>query len=388
MSSPVGYLMDLLRIAGEPGDESQVASYLCERLHSLGIPESSIVFDEAQKQSEMGGNSGNLIVDLNGHGRGERLLFGAHMDTVPMAVGAIAHLESERIMNRAPEKALGGDNRTGCAVLLSLARELAALKGNHAPVTLAFFVQEKIGLVGSRGLDLSKLGSPLPSRFYNFDSGNIGELITAVTGAERFHIEIEGHAVHAGVHPKMGVSSAIIAAKALSELAQQGWHGAIEKPEGRGSANAGIIKGGTGSNVVMGQTYMLAEARSHSLSFRKKIISTWQEAFERAARTELNIEKKCGRVKFSPGPVYEAFATPEDSTVIQSVHREARKLGIQMKNVSSNGGMDANRIAVMGIPSLTIGCGQREVHTSNEWIDVKEFLLAVQLAIPLAVEQQ
>ena len=40
-------------------------------------------------------------------------------------------------------RALGGDNRLSCAILLVLARELVALKGDHVPVTLVFFIQER-----------------------------------------------------------------------------------------------------------------------------------------------------------------------------------------------------------------------------------------------------
>ena len=165
-----------------------------------------------------------------------------------------------------PGRALGGDNRLGCAILLALARQLIPLAGDHAPVTLVFFVQEEVGLVGARGLDLTLLGSPFPAMCINLDGGPVHELVTAVTGTERFTVDIAGIPAHAG-RPAGGVSAAVIMAMALAELQQGGWHGRIERNAGRGSANVGIVEGGQGSNVVMPALNILAEARSHDPDF-------------------------------------------------------------------------------------------------------------------------
>src|SRR5260221_592208 len=123
---PVEDLLALLQIPGPPGEELAVANWLREKLQSFGIPSSSIVSDRANQQSEYGGQTGNLIVRLDGNGRGKRRMFSAHMDTVPNVVGARPRLNGIAIVNDAPGKALGGDNRTGCAILLHVARTLAA----------------------------------------------------------------------------------------------------------------------------------------------------------------------------------------------------------------------------------------------------------------------
>src|SRR5262249_18784460 len=115
--TPVNDLLALLAIPGPPGGESRVADHLRAVLVELGVPAACIASDDAQRQSEYGGDTGNLIVRLDGHGRGPRRLFSAHMDTVPLVLGAQPRLDSanQRIVNDAPGKALGGDNRTGCA---------------------------------------------------------------------------------------------------------------------------------------------------------------------------------------------------------------------------------------------------------------------------------
>lgn len=377
-------LLKLLTISGPPVQEKDVAVHIRNTLVSLGVPQNNIVFDQAQNQSEYGGNTGNLIVHLNGHGKGERWMFSTHMDTVPGAVDTRAKVEDDWIVSDAPGKALGGDNRAGCAVVLQVARTLLSCKDQHAPCTLVFFIQEEVGLVGARGLDLTALGTPPPTLCFNFDGGPPNQLVTKVIGTERFNIHITGLAAHAGSRPEKGVSAAMIAALALADLQQKGWHGKIDKPEGQGSANIGTINGGTGSNVVMPEIHILAEARSHSASFRKTIIQTYQDTFTQFASNLKSVDGHTGHVTFSPGPTYEPFDLPPDAPVIQAAQQAAQVCDFEVTCVSNNGGMDANWIVAHGIPAITIGVGQQNAHTPQERLHLPHFYQACQFATTLA----
>jgi tripeptide aminopeptidase len=376
-------LLDLLAISGSPGKEGAVADHLRRVLTDLGVRPEQIVSDDAHRHSEYGGDCGNLIVRLDGRRPGPRRMFSAHMDTVPGAVGARPRLEIDRIVNDAPDTALGGDNRTGCAVVLSVARTLLARQGDHAPTTLVFFVQEEVGLVGARGLDVKKLGDPRPEVGFNFDGHHAEEFITAVTGTERFTIDVAGIAAHSGMNPQAGVSAALIAADALAELARTGWHGVITRADGLGFANVGTIHGGTGSNVVMPELHMLAEARSHDPTFRRAILAAWRDAFRRAALGRRNVGQQTGEVRFGPGPTYEAYALDANAPVVQLALAAAARIGLSARCLSDNGGNDANWIVAHGIPTVTIGCGQRNVHTPSEFVDLGDFHRACSLATEL-----
>lgn len=379
-------LLTLLPIPGPPAQEGEVAAWLRARLASMGIPDGQMVHDRAQEQSEYGGEVGNLIVHLPGRLPGPRLLFSTHMDTVPIAVGCRPRLDTERgrIVNDAAGTALGGDNRLGCAALLHLARALLARSGDHPPVALVFFVQEEVGLVGSRGLDLALLGDPLPEMCVNLDGGPADEFVTAVIGAERFTVDVTGIAAHAGAHPADGLSAAVLASRAIAGLDAAGWHGRIEKPEGVGSANVGILRGGQGSNVVMPHLHILAEARSHDPAFRRRIIERWQEEFTRVSEEMCNSKGERGSVAFGSGPTYEAFALDESEAVVQSALAAAQRMGMAARLVSNDGGMDANRIVAHGIPALTVGVGQRSVHQPEEWIDLADFERVCRLLVEMA----
>ena len=379
-------LLALLPIEGAPGKEGAVAAWIQARLAGMGVASEQMAHDRAQEQSEYGGEVGNLLVCLPGRRAGPRLLFSTHLDTVPNAVGCRPRLEREqgRIVNDAPGRALGGDNRLGCAALLHLARALLARDGDHPPVALAFFVQEEVGLVGSRGLDVSLLGQPLPAMCFNLDGGPPDEFVTAVIGAERFTIDITGIAAHAGAHPADGLSAAVLAARAIAALDSAGWHGRIEKAQGIGSANVGILQGGQGSNVVMPSLHILVEARSHSPAFRQQIIERWKQEFIRICLEMTNQKGERGSVAFGPGPTYEAFALDENGPTVLRALAAAGQIGMDARLVSNDGGMDANRIVALGIPALTFGVGQRQVHQPEEWIDLADFEQVCRLLVEIA----
>ena len=101
--------------------------------------------------------TGNLIVDLPGTRPGPRLLFSTHLDTVPLCAGAKPRREGDRIVSDGTT-ALGGDARTGCALLVTLAETLLKHRLPHPPITLLFTVREESGLHGARELNPADLG--------------------------------------------------------------------------------------------------------------------------------------------------------------------------------------------------------------------------------------
>ena len=50
----------------------------------------------------------------------------------------------------------------------------------------------------------------------------------------------------------------------------------------------------------------------------------------------------------------------------------------------TNGGLDANWLTAHGIPTVTLGCGQRNIHTAAEELDIAEFQQARRIALRLA----
>src|SRR5690606_20677858 len=93
----------------------------------------------------------------------------------------------------------------------------------HPPLTFLWTVQEEVGLLGARHASLSKLGKP--SLCFNWDGGAPNIAVIGATGDDHLDITIHGLASHAGGHPEEGVSAVVIAAMAIADLQQNGWHG-------------------------------------------------------------------------------------------------------------------------------------------------------------------
>jgi tripeptide aminopeptidase len=89
-------------------------------------------------------------------------------------------------------------------------------------------------------------------------------------------------------------------------------------------------------------------------------------------------------VRFGPGPTYEAFDLGEDAPVVRAARAAAERCEIPLRCVSNDGGMDANQLVAHGIPTVTFGAGQRNVHTPDEYVDVGDFLAACRLGVALA----
>src|ERR1044072_9317629 len=202
--------------------------------------------DDANTRIPLPTQTGNLIVDLPGRGalhNQPRLMFMTHMDTVPLCAGARPKQQGRRIVNSA-KTALGGDNRTGCAVLATLAAEVARPKLDHPPITLLFCVREESGLWGARYVDRDRLGAPTMA--FNFDGRSAADVVVGAVGAGRCEGEIFGRASHAGGSPERGISATMILGLALAEVQAGGWFGKVVKGKKQGTSNVGPVTGGEG----------------------------------------------------------------------------------------------------------------------------------------------
>ncbi len=389
MDDDIRRLFDLIRVAGQSCQEKEISDQIRTMLLGSGVPKSCIRADDAQRRSPYGGEVGNLVVDLPGTGIGIRRLLSTHMDTIASAVGSDPILEGDRLINKAKGRSLGADARAGCAILVQVIGELLARGCDHPPCTFVFFVQEELGLVGSRALDKSVLGDPLPIMGFNFDGEDPREIVNTSIGVARLYITVRGIAAH-GSRPQNGISAAEIEAKAMATLTDSGWHGAINKPDGKGTANLGVLHGGTMSNQVMPELEVLMEARSFQKSFRDRILKEWRSEFQRTVvrYNHERGEKKRAGVVFSAGPIYDPFSLDEQEPVVLAAKRAVYACGLKPVMVADEGGMDTNSLVEAGVPSVGMGMGLYNAHQNDEWLDLEQFRTACRIAAHLCTDNE
>lgn len=380
---PVSLLLKLLEIPGTSGLEKPVLDAVLKEALAAGLPQDAYHFDQAHVKAK-NGECGNLIITLPGTKRGPRRLLMAHVDTVPLCLDAKPKLGGDFIFSESDKTALGGDDRSGTAVILSTLLRILREKPETPPLTFLFTVQEEIGLVGARHVSKSKLGDP--KLCFNFDGGPPNLVITGATGDVHIDIVIHGVASHAGARPEMGVSAVVIAGLAIADLQQNGWLGLIEKPDGSGTSNLGFINGGAATNVVTDYIEIRGEARSHDPEFRQKIVDAIEAAFTKAAADVTNQEGRAGSIEYTHRLKYEAFRLNEDEPAVTAAAAAITATGLEPVEKISNGGLDANWITSHGLPTVTLGCGQEHIHTVAERLHVPSFHQACDIAWRLATD--
>jgi tripeptide aminopeptidase len=380
-------LMKYLAVEGLSGQEKKIAQAVIDDLRKIGVPASAIKFDDAHKRIPLPTQTGNLFVDLPGTRKGPRLVFATHLDTVPLCAGAKPKRSGGRIVS-AGKTALGGDNRTGCAVLSTLAETLIKHKLPHPPITLLYTVREESGLQGARFLDRKHLkGATL---CFNVDSKVPADLVTGAVGAQSWEVEVEGKAAHAGVAPEKGISSTLVAAMGLAEARRGGWFGKVVKGNRKGTSNAGIFAGrglkaaGDATNVVTDYVYVRGETRSAEASFAAKITAAYKTAFMKAAKQVKDDRGKTAKVKFHGRAEYPPFRLADSAAAVRHAKRAAESIGLKPRTLFSNGGLDANWFAQYGLDTVTIGAGQYEIHTVHEYVNLAEYADGCRLAVALA----
>lgn len=382
LSRALELVLQLMPIPGKSGEERRVSEVIVDRLRAAGLPSECIQFDDACQRTLIAGEIGNLIVKVPGTQRGPRRLLTAHLDTVPICVGSQPTRQEDRIVSADPATGLGADNRAGCAVILHALLEILERKLPHPPLTLCWFVQEEVGLQGSRNLRKGMLGNPKLA--FNWDGGSATKLTVGATGGYRMNIEVSGIASHAGVAPEKGVSAIAIAALAIADLHRNGWHGNVQKGRQRGTSNVGLIAGGEATNVVTDRVTLKAEARSHDPSFRERIVREITRSFERAVKEVRNASGERGSVRMDGRLDYESFRLPEDQPCVVAADQAIRACGGESFHAVTNGGVDANWLFSHGIPSVTLGCGQINPHMTSEALDLAQFELACRISLLLA----
>lgn len=383
----VDRLLALLAVPGITGEERAIGQAVMQALADAGVPRELMQLDQANEQIPHPTQTGNLIVTLPGTVPGPRLLFMAHLDTVPLCAGAIPERRGGKIVAQGPT-ALGGDDRTGVACLVTLACTLMEKRLPHPPLTLLFAVREESGLWGARYVNPKDLGSP--AMCFNIDGSRPYDLTIGAVGAERWEVEIQGRAAHAGVHPEAGISASVVASLALAEVYRTGWFGKIKKKGREGTSNVGSIGNGRGgsageaTNIVTNFVHVRGESRSHSLPFVRAITRTYRNAFKGAARKVRNDKGRSAKIKFKSALDYHPFKLSPTAPVVRYAQNAAYNAGLKPNLRVTNGGLDANWMVRHGIPTVTFGAGQREVHTIDEYVEIRDYLDGCRFALALA----
>jgi tripeptide aminopeptidase len=334
----------LCEIASPTGSERAVADAVLRELRELGV---EVTEDDSAGPARAG--AGNLIARVPGGG--ERwVMFAAHLDTVPHDRPIEVEL-ADGVYRSAGETILGADNKAAVTVLVELAARAAQGLPPQVGLELVFTVAEEDGLRGAKELDL---GSLRASFGYVLDHASpIGEVIVAAPTYNRIEAEFLGAEAHAGIRPEAGHSAIAAAAAAVGAM-----H--LGRLDPQTTANVGVIRGGTASNVVPGTCRLEAEARSLDEARAGAVTQAMVDACAWGAG-----EHGCD-LEVDVREMFRGYRLRSSAPAVQIASEALRRCGHQPVETATGGGSDANAFCARGFEAVLLANGTEANHTPDE----------------------
>lgn len=358
--------LELVKTDSETKNEAAIASLLKKKFEQLGVD----VYEDGTKE-QTGYGAGNLICLLKGtKDNAPTIYFTSHMDTVVPGNGVKPSIHEGYVVTDGTT-ILGADDKAGLAVMLEAVRMLKENDIEHGDIQFVITVGEESGLVGAKALD-----SRLVKAEFGFaldSDGPVGDIIVAAPTQAKIKAVIHGKTAHAGVAPEKGVSAINIAAKAIARMPL----GRIDEET---TANIGRFEGGKATNIVADRADILAEARSLVEEKMNAQTEKMKLAFETTAK------EMGGSAEVEIEIMYPGFKFSDGDHVVEVAKKAARKVGRKPRLLASGGGSDANIIAGFGIPTVNLGVGYEEIHTTNERMPIGELNKLAEMVVAIIEE--
>ena len=357
------------QVSGPGFFEAGMTEYLTRFFEGLGV---------LVDRQEAAPGRWNVLARYEAPGSRRTIVFDAHQDTVPTDGMVIepfhAVVESGRLYGRG-----ACDVKAGMAAMLLAFRRLVRERPEgSASVVMACTVDEEFTHVGSSLLAKTPLGADLaivaePTRL---------DVVNTHKGAVRWKIRTTGVACHSAT-PELGENAIYRMASVVGGLRDLASELSRSRPDailGTPSLSVGRIVGGQSVNVVPDFC---------EIEVDRRLIPGEDEESARKSAWDFLADRLGGAnwVEFLPPFVtMPALSTLGSTAWVEPVRGAiSRVLGRDPGVVGVPYGTDAGPLAANGLPSLVIGPGDiAQAHTKDEWVDLEEVKMAVDVYFEIA----
>jgi peptidase T-like protein len=361
--------LELVSIPSLSRQEGKVARRLESILKDMGA---SVEVDDAGER--VGGDTGNILARFPGNTPGaDPFLLSGHMDTVGPATHVRTVVEGD-LVHTDHTSVLGGDDKAGLVAILEAVRVLRERRLPHGDLEVVITICEETGLIGAKHFDCSRLRA---RRGLVLDVDGVNELVTRAPAANRLSFTVHGLEAHAGICPERGISAVQVASEAIAGMR-------LGRVDTETTANLGVMNGGLATNIVPSQVVVRGETRSLSETKLQAQTDHMRARFlEAAARHMVMLEGReyRARVDAKVERQYERLHIADEAVIVKLVSDAARTLGRVCPTRATGGGSDANVFITRGIEVANLACGMRDIHTVNEWVDVKDLVATAELVM-------
>lgn len=294
-----------------------------------------------------------LQIDFKGTEKRKPVLLLGHLDTVYEA-GTLSDMPCRVASGRMYGPGVF-DMKAGIVEMLLAIGALCEAHGRlPRPVTVLLNPDEEIGSPVSRAITEKLAAKSEAVLVLEPAAGAKGACKTARKGVGNYEIRVTGISAHAGLDFEKGAS-------AINELARQllKVNEFVDLAAGT-TVNAGVIRGGTRTNVVASEAQAEIDIRVTSQKEAERL--------DRQFRKLRAVDRRCN-VEVSGGLNRSPF---ERTAAVEKLYEQAKglaaELGFELEESSVGGGSDGNFTAGMGIPTLDglgpVGEGAHAPHES------------------------
>lgn len=358
----VDEFLELVQIDSASKNERQIADALLTKLRAL-----KVAVTEDNSGEKIGGTAGNILGVLDGGKPGPALLFCSHMDRVQPGTGIKPQIK-DGIITSDGSTILAADDVAGICAILEGIRVIQEQEIPHGRLEILFTVAEEGGLHGAKSLDASQLQAK--AGFFLDASGPVGTIVVQAPAQKGIQITIHGKAAHAGVAPETGINAIVVAAQALTKMN-------LGRLDPETTANIGMIQGGVATNIVPDRVELKGEARSRDNAKLNRQVEHMVDV----------VRKTCAdygvTADITVKDSYSAFSLNQDDHVVKLACTAAEALGLEPRLESTGGGSDANIINGYGIPSVVLGLGYSNVHTTSESMPIEQLVTAAEYVVSI-----
>ncbi len=293
----------------------------------------------------------SLQINFTSSSNRKPVLLLGHYDTVyPMGTLAKMPCTIENGRLRGPGVL---DMKSGIALIL---HAIEALREWHSglprPITVFLVSDEEVGSRSSRKITEALARKSAGVLVLEPAAGLRGAVKTARKGVGEYPLRVKGIAAHAGLDPGKGHSAILELARQIAVIAK------LNNLRQGISVNAGVIEGGTRTNVVAAEASVRIDVRIKSAKQAAGI--------DRKLRSLKPFDKFC-KLEMTGG----INRLPMERTAgVAELYKKAREIagevGWDLEEAAVGGGSDGNFTAGIGIPTLDglggVGDGAHAVH--------------------------
>lgn len=349
-SSMIETIRELVELESPSDDKpalDRTAAFLAQKFKAIG---GRIHFHRSNHSGD------TLQIDfpassLKGLAKPQPVLLLGHYDTVyPLGTLATMRCTLEKGRLRGPGVL---DMKSGIVLMLYAIEALKVWHGRvPRPVTVLLVSDEEIGSHSSRKITERLAKQSAGVLVLEPAAGVNGAVKTARKGVGEYKLKIKGVSAHAGLDPGKGHSAILELARQIAVIAR------LNNPRQGVTVNAGVIEGGTRTNVIAAEASVGIDVRIKSAQQASTI--------DRKLHSLKPFDKYC-KLEVTGG----INRLPMERTAgVHALYRKAKSIAAQvewgLEEAAVGGGSDGNFTAGMGIPTLDgmggVGDGAHAIH--------------------------